>query len=81
MTFQEEQALGRLAQLLNEPDLHRDERADLLYHRGLLFDRMGLRSLAVLDFREAVHIKPSFYKAYNLLGLIYGARTRVCRSI
>lgn len=69
VTFQEEQALGRLAQLLNEPHLQNDERADLLYHRGLLFDRMGLRSLAVLDFREAVRIKPSFYKAYNLLGL------------
>ncbi len=69
VTIEEEQVLGQLVNLLNQEELLVDEQAELLYQRGILFDRMGLRALALLDFRQALNVKPDFPKAWNLLGL------------
>lgn len=69
VTYQNELALARLGQLLSVKDLNSDQRAALYYERGLLFDRVGLRTMARVDFSRALSEKPDFAEAYNFLGV------------
>ncbi len=69
--YESEVALARLGQMLGEPSLTAEEHAGLLYERGMLFDRVGLRALARYDLTRALSLKPDFADAYNLLGLYY----------
>lgn len=46
-----------------------DRLAQLLYDRGVLYDSLGLRTLAHLDFLKALDLKPTFSDAYNFLGI------------
>jgi len=50
VSYQSELALARLGQMLSEMELTTEQRAELFYERAVVFDRVGLRSLARLDF-------------------------------
>lgn len=51
-TLQQEVILARMEQILASRALTDDERAQLLYERGVLYDSLGLRALARNDFRK-----------------------------
>lgn len=51
-SLQQEVMLARMEQILASRALTDDERAQLLYERGVLYDSLGLRALARNDFRK-----------------------------
>lgn len=69
VSYQSELALARLGQMLSEMELTKEQRAELFYERAVVFDKVGLRSLARLDFTRALREKPDFAEAYNFIGV------------
>ncbi|MGL5949560.1 MAG: lipoprotein NlpI [Aeromonas sp.] len=69
VAYQSELALARLGQMLSEIELTPSQRAELFYERGIIFDRVGLRSLGRLDFNRALREKPDYADAHNVIGL------------
>lgn len=68
-TLQQEVILARMDQILASRALTDDERAQLLYERGVLYDSFGLRALARNDFSQALLIRPDMPEAFNYLGI------------
>jgi len=69
VSYESELGIARLGQMLNSPGLTSEQRAELFFQRGVLFDRVGLRAMARLDFNRALREKPDFADAYNLNGV------------
>ena len=69
VSYQNELALARLGQLLSTRDLNPDQRAELYYERGVVFDRVGLQTMARIDFNRALRERPDFAEAYNFIGV------------
>ncbi|WMO14398.1 lipoprotein NlpI [Pseudoalteromonas piscicida] len=67
--FRNEIAIARFNELLLQPDMVNEQRAQLLYNRGMLYDSIGLQTLARIDFNRAVKIKPDLAEVYNFLGI------------
>ncbi|GAJ62668.1 lipoprotein NlpI [Edwardsiella piscicida] len=61
--------LARMEQILASRALTDDERAQLLYERGVLYDSLGLRALARNDFSQALAIRPDMPEVFNYLGI------------
>ena len=68
-TLQQEVILARMEQSLASRALTDDERAQLLYERGVLYDSLGLRALARNDFSQALSIRPDMPEVFNYLGI------------
>ncbi|MDV6326541.1 lipoprotein NlpI [Idiomarina sp. PL1-037] len=68
--FRYEIELARIAQMLRE-DLTEEQRGELYYRRGALYDAVGLRTLARMDFTRALEYNPRLADAYNFLGIQY----------
>lgn len=66
-TLQQEVILARMEQILASRALTDDERAQLLYERGVLYDSLGLRALARNDFSQALSIRPDMPEVFNYL--------------
>ncbi|MCC4265341.1 lipoprotein NlpI [Oceanimonas baumannii] len=69
VSYQSELGIARLGQMLNAPGLTPEQRAELFFQRGVVFDRVGLRAMARLDFNRALREQPDFADAYNLNGV------------
>lgn len=69
LRFDQEVMLVRLSQVLQEAKLSNKERAELHFERGVIYDSLGLWSLARNDFTLAVEHNPKMAAAYNYLGL------------
>lgn len=67
--YKTELHIAKLTQAILKPSSTQDELANLLYDRGVLYDSLGLRTLAHLDFLKALELKPTFSEAYNFLGI------------
>lgn len=70
-TLQQEVILARMEQILASRALTDDERAQLLYERGVLYDSLGLRALARNDFSQALAIRPDMPEVFNYLAHTY----------
>ena len=55
--------------MINRVKITEEQKAQLHYDRGVLYDSVGLRSLARLDFSQALQLKPDLIDAYNFLGI------------
>ena len=64
-------AIARYNQILSQAPLQNDERAELLYQRGMLYDSLGLSGLAQYDYNQAIKLKPDMAEAYNSIGIHY----------
>lgn len=62
-------AIARYNQILAQAPLKDEERAELLYQRGMLYDQAGLPGLALYDFNSAIKLKPNMAEAYNSRGI------------
>ncbi len=65
-----QRALVRISQVLaHVDDMTNEQRAELLYQRGKIYDGFGLRGLAQYDFESALRFKPDLAEAYNFIGI------------
>ena len=71
INFKSEIAIARLSEVINRAKITDEQRAQLFYDRGVLYDSVGLRSLARFDFSHALKLKPNLIDAYNFLGIHY----------
>jgi len=69
INFKSEIAIARLTEVINRAQITDEQRAQLFYDRGVLYDSVGLRSLARFDFSHALKLKPNLIDAYNFLGI------------
>lgn len=69
INLKSEIAIARLSEVLNRVKITDEQKAQLHYDRGVLYDSVGLRSLARLDFSHALQLKPNLIDAYNFLGI------------
>ncbi|MDX1268225.1 MAG: lipoprotein NlpI [Oceanisphaera sp.] len=69
VSYESELGIARLGQMLNSPGMTPEQRAELFFQRGVIFDRVGLRAMARLDFNRALRERPDFADAYNLNGV------------
>lgn len=69
--YRNELAIARLSEILHRAELTEEQSAQLFYDRGVMFDSVGLRSLARLDFMRALRLKPDMPEVYNFLGIHY----------
>ena len=67
--LQQEVILARMEQILASRSLTDDERAQLLYERGVLYDSLGMRALARNDFSQALSVRPDMPEVFNYLGI------------
>ena len=67
--YKTELHIAKLTQAIHNANPTKDGLANLLYDRGVLYDSLGLRTLAHLDFLKALELKPTFSDAYNFLGI------------
>lgn len=67
--YKSEIALARLTEVLHRAEVTDSQRAQLYYDRGVIYDSVGLRSLARLDFNRALRLKPDLIEAYNFIGI------------
>lgn len=67
--YKTELHIAKLTQAIHKANPTKDGLANLLYDRGVLYDSLGLRTLAHLDFLKALELKPTFSDAYNFLGI------------
>lgn len=56
---------------LGDDEIQDSARADLHYQRGLLYDSMGLSTLAQFDFTQVLVLRPNMAEAYNSIGIHY----------
>ncbi len=63
--------IARYNQILSLAELKDEERAELLYQRGILYDSVGLTGLAKFDYGQALELKPDMAAAYNSIGVHY----------
>lgn len=68
-SFQSEVELARLEEILSRADLNNEQRAQVLYRRGVVYDSVGLKALARRDFNRAIQLKPDMADAYNFIGI------------
>ncbi|MCB5227161.1 lipoprotein NlpI [Alishewanella sp. 16-MA] len=69
--YRNELAIARLTEILQRAELTDEQSAQLFYDRGVMYDSVGLRSLARLDFMRALRFKPDMADAYNFMGIHY----------
>jgi len=62
-------AIVRYNQVLASAELEEQERAELHYQRGMLYDSVGLGGLAQFDYSQALQLKPDMAEAYNSIGI------------
>lgn len=68
-TPQQEITLARIEQILMNRALSNNQRAGLLYERGVLYDSLGLRVLAHNAFSQALFFRPDMPEVFNYLGI------------
>ncbi|OFC71764.1 lipoprotein NlpI [Alteromonas confluentis] len=62
-------AIARYNQILANASIPEEDRAELLYQRGMLYDSVGLGGLAQYDYSQALQLKPDMAEAYNSMGI------------
>ena len=71
VSYKSEIAIARLSEVILRAEVTDEQRAQLYYDRGVIYDSVGLRSLARLDFNRALRLKPDLVNAYNFIGIHY----------
>jgi len=69
VNYKSEVALARMSEIIQRAEITDEQRAQMFYDRGVIYDSVGLRSLARLDFNRALRLKPNMVEAYNFLGI------------
>ncbi|MCI2285322.1 lipoprotein NlpI [Colwellia sp. MSW7] len=73
-------AIARLSEVINHVKISDEQKAQLYYDRGVLFDSVGLRALARIDFSQALKYNASLTDAYNFLGIHFTQLTEFSQA-
>ena len=68
-SFQAQRAIAQLNPFVLNTQLSDEERAQMHFRRGLLYDSVGLDALAYYDFTQAVKLQPDIPGVYNSIGI------------
>ncbi len=71
ISLKQEIAIARYSEILQRATLTDEERAQLYYDRGVVYDGVGLRALARFDFNLALRLNINLVDAYNFIGIHY----------
>lgn len=71
VNFKSEIAIARYSDFLNRAQLTDEQTAKILFDRGVLYDSVGLRTLARIDFTQALKLNNKLADAYNFLGIYF----------
>lgn len=66
--------LLQLTEILYSSDLDDEQKAQVLQRRGVVYDFLGLKTLALVDVNQALELKPSLVEGYHSLGIYYAER-------
>lgn len=69
--YKKEIALAKLNEILASSEINEQQRARFLYERGVIYDSVGLRLLARIDFHQALKLQPNLADAFNFIGIYY----------
>ncbi|MCL1118964.1 MULTISPECIES: lipoprotein NlpI [Shewanella] len=69
--YKVEVTLAKLNEILSAVELTNEQRARFHYDRGVIYDSVGLRLMARIDFMQALKLQPDLADAYNFLGIYY----------
>ena len=69
--YKKEIALAKLNEILGSAEINTEQRARFLYERGVIYDSVGLRLLARIDFHQALKLQPNLADAFNFIGIYY----------
>ncbi|GEA13253.1 lipoprotein NlpI [Alteromonas sp. KUL49] len=64
-----EMAIARYNQVIMNDGLSEEDRAELHFQRGMLYDSVGLSGLAQYDYSRAIQLNPTLAEAYNSIGI------------
>ncbi|WP_016956822.1 lipoprotein NlpI [Catenovulum agarivorans] len=70
-SVQHQVAIRRLSDFLQQQDLSEQQKSELYFRRGLLYDEIGLMHLSYFDMLQAIENNPTQVEAYNILGIYY----------
>ena len=80
VNFKSEIAIARLSEIINHIKITDEQKAQLYYDRGVLYDSVGLRALARVDFSQAVKLNANLTDAYNFLGIHFTQLTEFAQA-
>lgn len=69
--YKMEIALAKLNEIISNAKLTQEQLARFHYDRGVIYDRLGLRIMARIEFHEALKLQPDLADAYNFIGIYY----------
>ena len=69
LSIRSQVAIARFGQILSNAELTDEDKAQLHFQRGMLYDSVGLGGLAQFDYNRAINFKPNMAEAYNSLGV------------
>jgi len=71
VNYKSEIAIARYSDFLTRATLTDEQTAKVLFDRGVLYDSVGLRTLARIDFTQALTLNNRLVDAYNFLGIYF----------
>ena len=71
INYKSEIAIARYSDFLTRATLTDEQTAKVLFDRGVLYDSVGLRTLARIDFTQALTLDNRLVDAYNFLGIYF----------
>ncbi len=72
--------LTYLTKLLSDPNATSEQRAQIFYQLGIIYDRLGLEAMARSMFMSALVEVPDFAPAYNFLGIYLAGAERFAEA-
>lgn len=66
--------LLQLTEILFSSDLDDEQKAQVLQRRSVVYDFLGLKTLALVDVNQALELKPDLVEGYHSLGIYYAER-------
>ncbi|MFQ6370112.1 lipoprotein NlpI [Shewanella sp. YIC-542] len=69
--YKMEITLAKLNEVIAKAKLTQEQLARFHYDRGVIYDRLGLRIMARIDFHESLKLQPDMADAYNFIGIYY----------
>ncbi|QIZ75932.1 lipoprotein NlpI [Ferrimonas lipolytica] len=64
-----EVSVAKITELLHSGKMEAEEQSKLFYERAIRYDALGLRTLARLDFNQAMHLQPAEANVFNFMGI------------
>ncbi len=72
--------IGQMTSMLGKGDLTHEQKAQILYQLGLLYDRLGMDATARTMFMNSLVEVPDYARSYNFLGIYLASSERFAEA-